>query len=129
FRPVTAWTPFLLANAHRRLAANEIRFRPSALRRPNRDCWARAGGFFAALATRAPTVSLARTTDDLAESSKSRNPRALSGNCSMTLDSNDSTLFNRFKAFLAFMDSPQDRLWYHSNERLQGGQRKKRSDR
>jgi hypothetical protein len=32
----------------------------------------------------------------------------------MTFDSSDSTLFNRFKAFLAFMDSPQDRLWYHS---------------
>ena len=80
FRPVTAWTPFRLANAHRRLAANEIRFRPSALRRPDRDSLALAGGFFAALATRAPTVSLARTTEDLAASSKSRNPRALSGN-------------------------------------------------
>jgi hypothetical protein len=107
------------------LAANEIRFRPSALRRPNRDCWARAGGFFAAFATRAPTVSLARTTDDLAESSKSRNPRALSGNCSMTLDSNDSTLFNRFKAFLAFMDSPQDRLWYHSTSACKAAREKK----
>ena len=80
FRPVTAWTPFRLANAHRRLAANEIRFRPSALRRPDRDSLALAGGFFAARATRAPTVSLARTTEVLAVSSKSRNPRALFGN-------------------------------------------------
>jgi len=66
-RPATAFMPFRFASAHRFLAAREIRFLPSAERRPRADSCALAGGFFAARFTRAFTAPCARTTDVLAE--------------------------------------------------------------
>jgi hypothetical protein len=109
-RPVTAFMPLRFAFAHRLFAARAIRFLPSSERRPRVAWLALAGGF---LATRAFTTSLARTIDALAESSKLRNPRALAGHWSMTVDSNASTLFNRFRAFFTFMTPPGDRPCYH----------------
>jgi len=95
------------ATAHRFFAASEILFRPSALRR-GRDSVDLAGGFLAAWATRAFTTSIARPTEAFAESSNSRNPRALAGQLSMTRDSSDSTLFNLFSAFFDFIAAPEN---------------------
>jgi hypothetical protein len=96
------------ATAHRFFAASEILFRPAALR-PCRDSGDDlAGGLLAAWATRAFTTSIARPTEAFAESSNSRNPRALAGQLSMTRDSIDSTLFNLFRAFFDFIAAPEN---------------------
>ena len=95
---------FRRASAHRFLAAREILARPASESRLCVTCAALAGGFFFTfLAARAFITPVARTTETLAESSNSRNPRALGGHWSMTLVSKVSTLFSRLRAFLIFM--------------------------
>jgi hypothetical protein len=63
-------------------------------------------------------MSVARPTEAFAESSNSRNPRALAGQPSMTLDSIVSTLFNLFSAFFAFIAAPENSLSYHCEPEL-----------
>ncbi len=112
-RPVTAFMPLRFALAQRFLAAREILFLPSIERLLRVDSFALVVGFFAARFARTFTAPFARTTDVLAESSKSRNPRALAGHWSMTFDSSISTLFNRFRAFFAFITPPEEHPCYH----------------
>src|SRR2546428_90794 len=99
--------PFRFAMAHRFFAARDSFFLPSAERRPFLEFLAFAGGFFAALGDAFTfTVSLARTTDAFALSSNSRKSLSVTAYWSITLDSNASTLFNRFRAFFAFIIAP-----------------------
>jgi len=108
--------PLRFASAHRFFMASEIRLLPSVLRRPRAEASALVGDFRAALTTRAFTASFARTTELAADSSNPRSPRALAGHCSITFDSNASTLFNRLRAFLAFIVPPEDRPCYHPTQ-------------
>jgi hypothetical protein len=94
-RQVTALMPLRFASVHRFLAAREIRFLPSAERRPCADSGSLAGGF-AALIAGTFTTPFARTTNDLPESSYSRKSRACAGHWSITFDRIASNLFNRF---------------------------------
>jgi hypothetical protein len=105
-RPVTAVMPLRFATAHRFLAAREILVLPSAVKRPCLPVSALPGCFFAAPGDIWElTVVFARATATFAESSHSPKPSLLFGNWSITSDSNASILFNRFRAFFAFIRS------------------------